>query len=111
MRLTSIKEIDAKGQGPGEVSGPALSIEVEVANDSKEMVDLDATVVNLTGADGAPGSTMTGKPADPLSGTLKPKKSATGTYVFAIPDRNRNPVTVEVSVAPDEPSVLFKGTP
>lgn len=111
VSLKSVTSIEAKGRGPGEVSGPALRVRVEVKNDSDASIGLDSTVVNLTAADGSPGSMMTGPPADPLSGRLRPGRTKTGTYVFAVDKDQRNPVTVEVSIDPDHPSVEFEGNP
>lgn len=109
VTLPSIKAINAKGQGPGEVSGPALAVTVKVTNDGDSDVDLTSTVVNLTAANGDPGSMMTGAPAKPLPAKVKPGKSASGVYVFAVPKNQRNPITVEASINADVPVAVFRG--
>lgn len=109
VSLPSIKAIEAKGQGPGEVSGPAVAVTVKVANNKESALDLSQTVVNLTAANGDPGSMMTGSPAAPLPATLKPGKSATGVYVFAVPKTQRDPVKIEVSIDADTPVAVFRG--
>ena len=109
VSLPSIKAIEAKGQGPGEVSGPAVAVTVKVTNNKKSALDLSQTVVNLTAANGDPGSMMTGSPAAPLPATLPPGKSATGVYVFAVPKSQRDPVKIEVSIDADTPVAVFRG--
>ena len=109
VTLPSIKAITAKAQGPGEVSGPAVAVTVEVKNNTKSAVDLSQTVVNLTAANGDPGSMMTASPAKPLPTSVKPGGSATGVYVFAVPKSQRDPITVEVSISADTPTAVFHG--
>jgi hypothetical protein len=111
VTLPSIKAINAKGQGPGEVSGPALAVTVRVQNNGDKPVDLSNTVVNLTAANGDPGAMMTGSPASPLPSEVKAGKTASGVYVFAVPKNQRDPITVEASINPDVPVVVFRGTP
>lgn len=111
VTLPSIKAIEAKGHGPGEVSGPALAVTVKVTNNGHDDVDLTSTVVNLTAANGDPGSMMTGSPANPLPGSVKPGKSASGVYVFAVPRGQRDPIIVEASINADLPVAVFRGRP
>lgn len=111
VTLPSIKAIQAKGRGPGEVSGPALAVTVRVRNDRSTAVDLGNAVVNLTAADGSPGSMMTGPPADPLPARVGSGKAATGVYVFAVPVDQRDPIVVEASIGADIPTAVFRGKP
>ena len=40
---------------------------------------------------------------------MKPGKSASGVYVFAVPKNQRNPITVEASINADVPVAVFRG--
>jgi len=86
-------------------------VTVQIANAGRQSLDLRTTVVNLTASNGDPGAGMSGPPADPVSGRLPPGRRASGVYVFAVPPTQRDPVTIEVSVSPDMPTAVFRGTP
>ena len=107
-KLISVKATTAKAQLPGEVAGPALVVTVDVTNSSSKPVDLSAVVVTLLDADEAPGSEMTTKPADPLSGTVDAGSTARGVYVYTVPKNKRSPITVTVSIS-DAPVLVFTG--
>jgi hypothetical protein len=110
-RVASARAIEAQAHGPGEIAGPALVFEVVFTNDGREAVDLGSVTVNLYGSDGTPGIPMSGDPSDPVSGSVGPGRSASGTYVFAIPTDKRSTVTLEVSYTVDTHVVVFQGNP
>ena len=101
--------ITATAQGPGEVSGPALRLEVTVDNTSGTPVDLSNTAVTLTDSAGNPGSGMLAAPAAWLDGELGPGQHATGTYVFTLPEGTRDPITVTVQVSTTMETAEFSG--
>lgn len=109
VSLDGLKSIQSKARGPGEVAGPAIRVTVRVRNGTPDRLDLSGAEVNLTDADGNPGSSMTGPPADPLPADLNAGSSATAVYVFDVSRQQRNPVTIEVDVAASMPTVVFKG--
>ncbi|GIG38662.1 hypothetical protein [Cellulomonas phragmiteti] len=109
--VVRVDPIEAEGRGPGELSGPALAFRVEVSNDSAAPVDLASVTVNVTDAAGAPGAPLSGPPAAPFTGAVDPGGSATGTYVFLVPDAARDQVVLEVSYSTDASVVVFSGSP
>ena len=109
VRLLEIRQIQAKARLPGEVSGPGLAITVEVDNKSADTLNLGSAVVTVKDSTGGPGAVMTGPPAKPLRGSLEEGEKATGVYVFAVPEANRDPVTMFVSVGPGTQVLSFKG--
>jgi hypothetical protein len=109
VRITSAKAITAKAQLPGEVAGPAVALTVLVKNTSRRSLDIGTVVVSLTDSAGAPGNEMSAKPADPLRGTLKAGRTATGVYVFTVGKTRRNPVSVSVTLTGEAPVLIFKG--
>jgi hypothetical protein len=109
VSLKSVRAITAKGVGPGEVSGPALRVDVLIRNETASPLDLGAAVVSLTDEDGRPGASMGGPPASPLPGGLKAQDVARGVYVFTVKKGSRNPVTIDVSMGGSVPVVVFRG--
>lgn len=108
-RLTRVEPISAKGNGPGEISGPALELTIKITNDGKSSIDLGNAVVNLADSRKQPGLPIAGAPAKPFSGTLSGGRSAVGIYVFTVPVGHRAPVSVTVSYTAAAPVVLFVG--
>ena len=109
VTLASVRSVRAEARGPGEVSGPALAVRVQIANTSKAALDTADTVVTLTGSGGRPGLAMSGPPADPLPASVPARNRASGTYLFTVPVGKRDPVTVSVAVTPALPVVVFRG--
>lgn len=108
-RLTSVKGINAKANGPGEIAGPAVELTIRITNDAAKTIDLGNAVVNLTDSEQKPGLPIAGSPAKPFTGTLAAGHSAIGTYVFTVPTNHRAPVSVTVSYTATAPVVLFVG--
>ena len=109
-KLTDIAAIDAQARVPGELSGPALAITIEVSNDSTDPIGLDSVSVNVEGNGGAPASPITTDPAAPFSGVLMPGEKKTGVYVFTIPVESRSDLSVTVLYSVGSPVVLFTGS-
>lgn len=109
-RIVSAQRVEGVGQGPGERSGPALRVAFEITNGSSEAISLDYVVVNLYGADGAPGSLLASDPSsEPVSGALEPGASASGTVVLRLPDPTASTATVTISYGAEAPTVVFSG--
>lgn len=107
-RVVSIRGIEAEAQLPGETSGSALVITVELLNSSRQTADLTAVVVNVLDADDAPATQLTSAPTKPLPGRVAGRERARGVYVFRVPEDRRRPVTVTVSID-DAPVLVFTG--
>jgi hypothetical protein len=123
-RIMSVKAIEYRAVGPGQVSGPGLRLVIQVSNGTAKSIGLVNAVVTIADARGTPGVAMLITPAGsgddaghpgpgnfsyPLRGLLAPGHQASGTYVFTIPAGHRNPVTVNFSYAGGGPVVLFRG--
>jgi len=109
VRISKVEAIEAKGQGPGEVSGPAVAVTVTIENAGTQPFDTSALSVNLTDSKDLPGNGMTGSPAAWITKPVPAGGKLSGVYVFSVPKDNRNPITVSVSVNPGVPTVLFSG--
>lgn len=111
VRVAKVEAIEAKAQGAGEVSGPALAITVEVENIGTEPFDSSLMSVNLEDSKGLPGPGMSGPPAAWLSGVVPAGGKASGVYVFTVAKANRKPIHVSVSANPGLSTAVFSGNP
>ncbi|HET8590465.1 MAG TPA: hypothetical protein VFM01_12600 [Nakamurella sp.] len=110
-RILSAAPITGHAVAPGEMSGPAIELTIEITNGSGAPIDLGLVTVNVTGSDGTPGLQVAGPPASPFSGSLPAAGSARGVYVFTIPTDQRHPLSISISYTAGAPVVLFRGNP
>lgn len=110
VRVKSVTAADGEASLPGEVTGPAVRAELEIANESGSPVDLSSTIVNLAyGAGRIPANTFaTG--TSPFGGTVDTGSSATGVYVFAVPADDQGALRLTLDYAVDVPVVVFEGS-
>lgn len=110
VQLTDIEAVQGVARAPGEIAGPALEVTVEAVNESTEAVSLDGVIVFLSyGEDRIPATDFGGGSA-PLGGNLAAGTAATGTYVLAVPEEQRDDVRVEISYTGEAPTVAFIGS-
>lgn len=108
VRIASLTAITTQAQGPGEVSGPGLSVEVALDNKTAAAVEVDSLVVTMTDSAGMVAEQVTSG-WTPVSGTLQPGEQLTAVFIFTIATDVRSPVTIEVTL-PDQPVLLsFQG--
>ncbi|MCR8670841.1 hypothetical protein, partial [Agrococcus sp. HG114] len=107
--VLSVEPITVAAQTPGEVSGPALRVVVEARNGSGEPQQVGSAVVTLVADGGEPGVDTTAGDPSPLTGTLPPGSTATGTYVFMLDPAAGREVTITVNYAAGEPLAVFTG--
>jgi hypothetical protein len=113
VTIERVKHQAEKGRGPGAFTGRAdTMLAIAVTNRSKQAIDLTSVVV----------TTSYGKPAqlaapvydDPavgdFSGSLKPGATATATYAFAIPAKQRGHVETTVDFDATHVPAEFAGT-
>jgi hypothetical protein len=107
-RILSITPYSATASQAGEVSGPAVRVELELLNESGDALPLDPVTVNAYyGADRTPASPVTSDPASaPFTGTLQSGATARGVYVFSVVENE--PVTVTVSKDATSGLVVFR---
>ncbi len=108
--VDEIRAIDGVGQGIGEISGPALAFTITLTNDTKNVLKTAGAVVNLYDSTASPAIPLLGDPnADPLTGSIAPGASVTGTYVFRVPPEARDSVTLTIAFDPELSVVVFTG--
>lgn len=109
LRVKDVTAVDGTATLPGEVSGPGVSVELELTNASGTPVDLGTTVVGLAyGAERVPANVFSTGTSS-FTGSVATGTSATGTYVFAVPADERSSLRVTVDTAVDVPVVVFEG--
>ncbi|MBF5080359.1 hypothetical protein [Quadrisphaera sp. INWT6] len=100
VEVVERSSVDVTASGPGERSGPATAVLLELVNGSPSPVSLDGVTVTATSSDGTPQDGFTGEPADVPSGVLAPGARIRGTWVFsASPDAASSLVVTSVSSA------------
>ncbi|WNV76398.1 hypothetical protein [Geodermatophilus sp. DSM 44513] len=110
VELSRIEAIEGTGQGPGNVSGPALRVTVRIQNTSPAPLPLDGVTVNAYhGGELTPASPLEDPSRQPLVGELPEGEAAEGVYVFSVPREAMGAVTVELAARADAPRVLFSG--
>jgi hypothetical protein len=108
--LPSIRGIQAKATGPGNVAGPAVQVTVRIQNGTAAPIGLGGVAVNVYyGVDRTPAATVDDPSAKTFAGTLAAGASADGTYVFSVPADARQDVTVEVGYQAGAPLLQFTG--
>ena len=108
-RVAAVEDIEVDAFMPGEVSGPGVSITVELTNGTDAAVDLDSLSVELVSPGDVYATPITTREDTRLVGELAPGASGEGTYVFSIPTADRADVAVRVNYSPPEPTVIFQG--
>lgn len=109
--ITDIAAIDAEVTGPGNISGPALRVSVQLTNGSATAIPLDSVTVTMTyGQDAAPASPLDDPSVIVFGGSLAPGASADAVYVFSVPTDSRNVVSVQVSHGVGAPYMVFTGS-
>jgi hypothetical protein len=109
IRLSSIDTVEAKGSLPGEISGPAVAVTVEITNGRSDPIELDHVTVDLATKVGASAPPVVDPQREPLAGELAPEATRSGAYVFSLAADERADVTVRVNYSADTPTVLFTG--
>ena len=78
-------------------------------NGTDEAIDLSTAMISLTGSNEAMGQPTTSEPYSPFSGEVAPDDTATGTYVFLLPEDERDALSITVEYVAGAPIALFTG--
>jgi hypothetical protein len=109
--VTKLEAVQGEARGPGEISGPAVRVTVEITNETSAPIELDSTIVAMyIGATEDPAVQLSGPGARSLDGDLDPGASASGVYVYAVPNEDRSTIRITVSYTPQDRAVAFEGS-
>lgn len=108
--LTTIEAVKGVASTPGEVSGPAIRFVVTIANSTAASVDLSGTVVTVYyGKDKTPGIQLEKPGGASLPDAVEAGKTAQGTYIFTVPEKERGNVQIEIDYAVGVAPLFFQG--
>ena len=110
VRIVSIEAVSSEATIPGEITGPAIRVTVELSA-GDESLDLTGVVINAYyGKDLAPAITASGPGVKIPTGKLKAGKVTRVTQVFNVPAKERGNVTIEVVHPRSLKSLKFQGS-
>ncbi len=108
--ITRMRAVEGQGVQAGEVSGPAVQFTITLTNKTTATADLGLIAVNAyIGAERTPASGLVKPGGSPFEGTLAVGKTATGVYVFTIPEAQRGDVTLTLDYRAGQPAFVFQG--
>lgn len=108
-KITQITPVQATGTRPGEASGPGVAVTFEIDNGSAAPIGLGSVAVNMTDSAGDLAPNINDITAAPFAGMAVEGGKAQATYVFAVPNDARNPVTITLAYSPSSPTLSFAG--
>jgi len=107
-KVVSVTSVDGKAIRAGETAGPALKVTIDLANTTGKDVSLAQVSVNaFYGGKSTPASVLTDG-AKPLLGPLAAGATATGTYIFSVPDDQQSSAVFTMTDAAGSPITVFK---
>lgn len=110
VELVSIEPVIGVANIAGEVGGPALRVTVEATNSGGAAFATPAVIVNLyTGDDRAPAGMVLEPGSRQFPGSIAAGASASGVFIFTVPEDARDTILIEVDMQVGEPVVLFEG--
>lgn len=110
VSVASIEAVKGEGQMPGQISGPSIRFTITLVNDGPAEILTDKVVVNVEGgADSAPAIQLSGPGASLFPESTKPGETSTGTFVFLIPNDQRDQVRIFFNYQVSSPIVAFEG--
>lgn len=108
--LVKFESVQGEVVGPGDVAAAAVRVTVEITNTGTKPLNLDLIVMNAyMGEQRDPAETYEQPGGDPVSGSLAAGKTATGVYLFRIPEDRRDDVTFVVDYHAGLPAITFRG--
>lgn len=110
VRVTGFEAVTSQAAGPGEVSGPAIRVSVELTA-GEEPIDLAGVLVNAYyGADLTPADLVARPGGQPFEGTIAAREATEGVYVFNVPVAERGDVTIEFIHPADTEPLTWRGS-
>ncbi|MFD3443747.1 hypothetical protein ACFDTO_03985 [Microbacteriaceae bacterium 4G12] len=110
IAIADLAAVEGEPRGAGELAGPALRFAVNVTNTDDEAAALGTVVVNLYyGEDETPAPPVTGPNGSNLPAEVAAGQTASGAYIFTVPEDQRDRVRIEVDYSTEAGVVVFEG--
>lgn len=108
--LVKFESVTGEVTGSGDVAAAAVRVTVDITNTGSSALDLNLVVMNAyMGAERDPAETYEQPGGQPVSGSLEPGATATGVYLFRIPEDRRDDVTFVLDYRAGQPAITFRG--
>jgi hypothetical protein len=108
--ISKIEAIEAKAEGIGQIAGPAIRFVVGVRNTSAQELPLDTAEITVeAGAQKLPAIRLDGSGTKLFPQKVASGKTASGTFVFLVPEDQRSQVRIYLNYAASESVVAFEG--
>lgn len=110
VKIESLEAVDGEASQPGEVAGPSIRVTIAFTNTGSEAYSLTGAVANAYyGADLTPAIELVAPGGVPFPEQAAAGETVRGTFIFNIPEDQRDTVRVTVDYAAAEPAVVFEG--
>ena len=111
VAVGAIESVAGEAERPGDVSGPAVRFTVTVTNSTAKAVSLASALVNLYyGADSVPASELAKPGGVPLPTSVAAGASVAGTFIFTVPENERDDVLITLDYQVGSPVIAFEGS-
>lgn len=108
--LVKFESVTGEVVGPGDVAAAAVRVTVKITNTGTKPLNLDLIVMNAyMGVQRDPAETYEQPGGDPVNGSLAAGKTATGVYLFRIPEERREDVIFVLDYRAGLPAITFRG--
>jgi hypothetical protein len=110
VAVGTFESVQGEAQLAGDVAGPAIRFTVSITNGTTAPVSLSTALVNVYyGSDQSPASELQKPGGVPLPPEVAAGATATGTFVFTVPEGERNNVLITVDYRVGDPVIAFQG--
>jgi hypothetical protein len=109
--VVKMDAVTGTADGPGEIAGPSVRFTISISNTTGKTFVLSNTVVNAYYGTAATPAVQLRRPGGKdFPASVKNGSSATGVFVFNIPEASRSKVKVTVDTSVQNPVVAFEGS-
>ncbi|MGA7206285.1 MAG: hypothetical protein WBX27_16835 [Specibacter sp.] len=110
VTVSKVEAVAGVAQGPGQVAGPSVRFTLTFTNNGKTAVNTGGAVVNVdTGANHVPALPLSGPGAVSFPASTGPGQSSSCTFVFLIPNNQRDSVRILFNYNVSSSIAAFEG--
>lgn len=110
IAVGQFEAVDGEAERAGDVAGPAIRFTVSVSNATADPLSLSASLVNLYyGSDVVPAAELNKPGGMALPESVAPGATGSGTFVFTVPEDERDRVFITMDYLIGSPVIAFEG--
>jgi hypothetical protein len=110
VSITGLSSVNGKGEGLGEIDGPAIRFTVLIKNDTAEAISLASVVTDVTHGGAATPANELESVRKGFPQTVDRGATATATYTFTLATADRGDVRITVDYHVGVPITVFAGS-